>query len=1609
MAAMADHPIASLSVDGAVGSVVPGDARFRLTSIDGTSATLLAKRLTVTPALDLRTIADDADHAVTLVPKGALLPGVVYRFALSGSSGELVDTWAFQAHQPLRVVQTLPANEQTDVPLDTGIEVTFDQDGVGEVASHVTIDPPTPGRFEAHGRTVAFVPDRPLTAKTLYTVTMTKGVLVPDTGETSQVDTRFAFETGATTGATDEPVLGFTDDVIESATAERQVLGFWILGDETRAPTTMKVEVFKLADVSAGIDAFRTIRTRPEWARWSTRGLVDTSGLTHAITFVAPLNSLNEARWIELPERLPAGWYLVQLDAARPSQAVLQVTDLAAYLAVSTTRTLVWANDLATRRAVANAAVEANGTKLGRTDAQGLIIGKTPSSLLPQAGQRCDRPCDPVVTVRTADGRAVFLPASTAHDKLEWIDGSLIWGEADSTFWTILHTDRNRYRSTDTLNVWGLARGRDDGRIPASVSVRLTAIVEDGGNERPAIATIAATPKATGAFLASIPLAALPEGPYSVEMVVGGRVVRSVGISVGPIAKPAYQLDVTTGHRIYVAGDRIKITVDATFFEGTPVPGLPLRIGGDTEAGITTNPDGTAVATLTAKQEEDQQGPSYRTVDVSPARAEEGEIAGASREYIVFPSTRTVNGVATLSGRRVVVNGSVHVLARDRLEAEVSAGHNIWDLDPNGPAVSGANVTVRFVELIPVRREAGTEYDFINKKVVPIIETDIVARDAGTIQARTAANGSFKVALPNAVVEHSYQVTLSVGDSDGHIARLSLAASAEVAPTEKGNSASLWLTDPTATENRSYGIGDKVDVTMSGTGIAGGGRYLFYMAHEGIRSATIQASPRFITPFASWAVPNVDISAVRFTGRGFTAAVYDASFRLADRRLDVRLSRGAARYAPGGRATIGIRTLDSNGKPVSATVVLQAVDEKLFSIGAAEGTDPLAELYATLPSGMVGSYSSHHPPAPSAEGGDTTGGGGDDRDDFRDSLLFEAVTTGSDGRGSVSFDLSDDLTSWRVSASAVSRSLQAGSSTILVPVGLPFFVDASIAPEYLVADRPAVSVRTFGSALTPGAPVTIKVTSPSLGFTSPTIKTTAFASVDVPLPPLKAGVQTVTITASSGSGSTARTDRLTRTFRVVESRLSRSVSSLTQLTTSGAASLPAGSLPGGAGLTTIAVSDAGAAAYLPLLQDLSADGGARFERGYAADIAGSLLVGRFGFSRDSLEPSTFAAARYQGPDGGLAILPYATSDLEVSAFAALVDPDKVDRARLASYLRTIHAGRDETRERKIIAAAGLAGLGDPVLPELQRYAIDPALTIRERLLVGIGAAAAGDAATARSIAGSLIAANGERLGAVARLRVGSDVVDTATATGLMAILAARIGDDRASLFWAYVASNPDRERLDSVAGIAYAAASLERLASEPARFAWTVDGQRHVVDLKTQRGFQLALTPAQLSTLTIDRVSGSISVLASWREAADRSAFDPDPDVTITRVVRPSIVDASDLVRVDLTVTFGPRATSGCHDVTDLLPSGLTPVGPSAAWVDPDSSEPRSPYVSPYEQSTSSVRFCAEPTASGRTVDLRYFARAVTTGMYAWEPAVVESTTEAGHGSLTPPSTLTIR
>ena len=130
-------PIATLTADDVKGGVIALGSGFQLASLDGTPAAALAAHLAVDPPVAFKVAADGGGTSVRITPTEPLTAGVVYRFKLTADDGRTLDSWAFQTRQPLHVVATVPGDSGSGVPTNTGIEVTFDQDGVVDATDHM--------------------------------------------------------------------------------------------------------------------------------------------------------------------------------------------------------------------------------------------------------------------------------------------------------------------------------------------------------------------------------------------------------------------------------------------------------------------------------------------------------------------------------------------------------------------------------------------------------------------------------------------------------------------------------------------------------------------------------------------------------------------------------------------------------------------------------------------------------------------------------------------------------------------------------------------------------------------------------------------------------------------------------------------------------------------------------------------------------------------------------------------------------------------------------------------------------------------------------------------------------------------------------------------------------------------------------------------------------------------------------------------------------------------------------------------------------------------------------------------------------------------------------
>ena len=215
----------------------------------------------------------------------------------------------------------------------------------------------------------------------------------------------------------------------------------------------------------------------------------------------------------------PAGaagsrWYLIEMPSpSHPIQAVLQVTDVASYLVVSDTKTLVWANDLATGGPVSGARVRSAGSELGRTGADGVMTAPTPDALSTGDDPSCATDCTDVITVSTDEGRAAFLPTTGSPDQdSPYRD----YGEAGD-HWLVFNTDRTAYRSSDTVNAWGLIRtGKRETCLPRSrCRSSRSPMTAHRTRRSPAVDV---TPRPDGVFTGSVRIRDLPLGWYRLDL-----------------------------------------------------------------------------------------------------------------------------------------------------------------------------------------------------------------------------------------------------------------------------------------------------------------------------------------------------------------------------------------------------------------------------------------------------------------------------------------------------------------------------------------------------------------------------------------------------------------------------------------------------------------------------------------------------------------------------------------------------------------------------------------------------------------------------------------------------------------------------------------------------------------------------------------------------------------------------------------------------------------------------------------------------------------------------------------------------------------------------------
>lgn len=938
---------------------VTGNTAYILTSKEQLDSESIKDNITVEPnvEIDIKAISPTEWK---IVPKEVLSPNTIFKVTLNSTyydENKVLQkrdyNWAYQVKDSFKVLTTIPGNASTNVPTNTGIEIMFSHDNFIDFEKYFSISPSAEGRFEKHGRTLVFVPTAGLKEGTIYTVTVKAGLPMSNSEEKIKEDKVIQFETNKIQefyGG--QGYFNIYDKMLEFSSSEMPVIEIYTDRENQKA----NVKAYKFNSDKEYLDALEKNNKIPWWSNARDAYVYDTSKLTAFRSFSVETKKGQYIKFIEFPEKLPVGFYAIDFELnGRKQQAWFQVTDLSAYINTTKTETIVWVNDLVKKKPVDGAQIKVlGGNAQYKTNSDGVAVFNTSKETIDCLSTN--------YLEITDNGRNLILPinnsdcnGNSASDKV---------GE----YWRYLYVDKPQYQPTDKIKFWGMVKNRDGQKINDKVTLVL---VKNGYVDyyyNPVnISEQEIVLDDFGVYSGEISITNIVPDYYSLQLKVGDTVISDKYIEVRPYVKPAYQLSLIPDRKAALAGDNINFDVQASFFEGTPVPNLPLVFTmpeGDYK--FTTDENGKAKLTYTKKYincEYNSCWPESAWLKISPQNSELAEIT-AEASVRFFAGDRYATTKVNYPGKgQAELKISSFVL--DLKQAEKGD----WRDNMGDKAAPNTKIEGKVTKITYTKTQTGTYYDFISKKSYPTYNynTNEEKVDSFTVNSDSEGIYNYKRRIdPNT----SYRIDLKVFDKNGHYDTIM-----DYLYYNDNNGLNHYDSYNNnyyhfALEDKTYNIDEKVNIDMQNSekSLPDGGdnRYLFLQMQNGLQEYSISDNSTYDFTFEKRDVPNVNVDGVYFNGSAYFVTNTRWSFGDSDQikyntdnsKLDIEIKTDKSNYKPGEDITISLSTKNKEGQPVKAEVNVNVIDEAYYAI-IEDAANPIDEIYSAVTSGSYFSKYSH--------------------------------------------------------------------------------------------------------------------------------------------------------------------------------------------------------------------------------------------------------------------------------------------------------------------------------------------------------------------------------------------------------------------------------------------------------------------------------------------------------------------------------------------------------------------------------------------------------------------------------------------------------------------------
>ncbi|MEP7305471.1 MAG: MG2 domain-containing protein [Acidobacteriota bacterium] len=666
-----------------------------------------------------------------------------------------------------------------------------------------------------------------------------------------------------------------------------------------------------------------------------------------------------------------------------------------------------------------------------------------------------------------------------------------------------IYTDRPVYRPGHVVHIKSIVRWREkDALLPVS-RTPLELSVVDGSNK-----VLLREQKTVDEFGAINSVFTVPVtaslGAYTIRVASGDDTANGA-FEVQEYRKPEFDVAVRPAERIIVQGNRLTATIAARYYFGAPVAGgsvtyvvhqqpydSPLRYEGDSGGQREDNADGDGYGggeqKLEGKAVLNDQGVAEISVPLDRKELESGgrtigsDYTARIEARVTDASGREVSGAASATatyGRFLLLATADHYIRTPGEPGLVT----VRVLDYDGAPQPGTRLHLTLEQL----EYGGTP----SPKITMVQQADIAA------DAQGRAGWPFTV--PTRPGSYRVRATAqSEGREVSDAAYVWVPGRAERGPDTEDRVLELIA------DRQSYAPGDTARLIVRGAEFDSFVLVTKEAQHVSFhRVVKVRSNEAIDVPVAADDVGDTYVS---------VAFLKDDRLYRAERRLSVPATRHQLTVTavadrpvirPGEPGTFTVHVADSNGAPVRAQLSLGLVDEAIYGVRRDDTPDPLRFFYRREYSRVNTEFSRNY---------SFVGFSGTDqlllakrrrrpmtladfkaerpdrprvRKDFPDTAFWAGdVTTNQDGQAQVRIAYPDSLTSWRLTARAVTVATDVGTTLahttttkdLIVRVVTPRFLTEgdkvtipTIVHNYL-PDAKTVSVSLAADGLTSGDP-----------------------------------------------------------------------------------------------------------------------------------------------------------------------------------------------------------------------------------------------------------------------------------------------------------------------------------------------------------------------------------------------------------------------------------------------------------------------------------------------------------------------------------------------------------